>query len=246
MLSEKQKLDTLMVLGIELNRILDLDILLERVLTRARQFVNADAGSIYTREGNRLNVDHSQNDTLRKRLKDEEKLIFSTFSIPIDEMSIAGYAAATAKMLNIPDVYKLPPTKSYHFNKKFDELSGYVTRSMLTIPLIGFEDTLVGVLQILNKNNGVFDDQDEWDQDAIISDLIRRSNPKWRAKEWGALSPEGEQIIADNLGAKVAEADGEVVSSSADSAAISSSWVTMITASPSRATRLRRRSRSRA
>ena len=44
----------------------------------------------------------------------------------------------------------------------------------------------------------LFDDQDEWDQDAIISDLIRRSNPKWRAKGWGALSPEGEQIIADN------------------------------------------------
>ena len=54
MLSEKQKLDTLMVLGIELNRIHDLDILLERVLTRARQFVNADAGSIYIREGDRL------------------------------------------------------------------------------------------------------------------------------------------------------------------------------------------------
>ena len=97
MLSEKQKLDSLMVLGIELNRILDLDILLERVLTRARQFVNADAGSIYIREGNRLNVAHSQNATLQKQLPDGEKLIFSTFSIPIDEMSIAGFAAAHGK-----------------------------------------------------------------------------------------------------------------------------------------------------
>jgi len=33
---------------------------------------------------------------------------------------------------------------------------------MLTIPLIGYEETLVGVLQILNKNNGVFDEQDEF------------------------------------------------------------------------------------
>ena len=54
MLNEKQKLDTLMVLGIELNRIHDIDILLERVLTRARQFVTADAGSIYIREDDRL------------------------------------------------------------------------------------------------------------------------------------------------------------------------------------------------
>jgi HD-GYP domain-containing protein (c-di-GMP phosphodiesterase class II) len=153
MLSEKQKLDTLMVLGIELNRILDLDILLERVLTRARQFVNADAGSIYIREGDLLNVAHSQNETLQKRLKDKEKLIFSTFSIPIDEMSIAGFAAATGKMLNIPDVYKLPPTKSYHFNKKYDKVSGYVTRSMLTIPLMSSKKDVLGILQIINAQD---------------------------------------------------------------------------------------------
>ena len=73
MLSEKQKLDTLMVLGIELNRIHDLDILLERVLTRARQFVNADAGSIYVREGKRLRFAHSQNDTLQKKMPPGEK-----------------------------------------------------------------------------------------------------------------------------------------------------------------------------
>lgn len=155
MLSEKQKLDSLMVLGIELNRILDLDILLERVLTRARQFVDADAGSIYIREGNRLNVAHSQNETLQERVADGEKLIFSTFSIPIDEMSIAGFAAATGKVLNIPDVYKLPPTKSYHFNKKFDKVSGYVTRSMLTIPLMSSKKEVLGILQIINAQDQV-------------------------------------------------------------------------------------------
>ena len=51
MLSQKEKLDALTHLGIELNQISDLDILLERVLTRARQFANADAGSIYIRKG---------------------------------------------------------------------------------------------------------------------------------------------------------------------------------------------------
>lgn len=153
MLNEKQKLDTLMVLGIELNRIIDLDILLERVLTRARQFVNADAGSIYIREGNRLDFAHSQNATLQKRLSPGEKLIYSTFSVPIDEKSIAGYAAATGKMLSIPDVYKLAPTKSYHFSKKFDEASGYVSRSMLTIPLMSSKKDVLGILQIINAQD---------------------------------------------------------------------------------------------
>ena len=50
MLSEKEKLESIVSLGIELNQINDLDILLERVLFRARQWVNADAGSIYIRD----------------------------------------------------------------------------------------------------------------------------------------------------------------------------------------------------
>jgi response regulator RpfG family c-di-GMP phosphodiesterase len=153
MLSEKQKLDTLMVLGIELNRIHDLDILLERVLTRARQFVHADAGSIYIREDQRLRFAHSQNDTLQRKLPPGGKLIYATYSLPIDPTSIAGYAAATGKMLNIPDVYALSPTKRYQFSKKFDQASGYVTRSMLTIPLMSSKKDILGILQIINAQD---------------------------------------------------------------------------------------------
>ncbi|BBO84566.1 phosphohydrolase [Desulfosarcina ovata subsp. sediminis] len=153
MLSEKQKLDTLMVLGIELNRIHDLDILLERVLTRARQFVNADAGSIYIREGDRLNFAHSQNDTLQSKLAAGEKLIYSTFSVPINPDSIAGYAASTKKMLSIPDVYRLSLDKQYRFSRQFDEVSGYVTRAMLTIPLMTSKKDVLGILQMINPQD---------------------------------------------------------------------------------------------
>jgi phosphoserine phosphatase len=40
---------------------------------------------------------------------------------------------------------------------------------MLTIPLLGFENSLVGVLQILNKNDGVFDEQDEFIATALAA-----------------------------------------------------------------------------
>ncbi len=153
MLSEKQKLDTLMLLGIELNRIHDLDILLERVLTRARQFVNADAGSIYIRQGDRLIFAQSQNDTLQSKLPVGEKLIYQTFSVAVDPTSIAGYAAATGKLLNIPDVYTLSPDKRYQFSRRFDQASGYVTRSMLTIPLITSKKEILGILQIINAQD---------------------------------------------------------------------------------------------
>ena len=41
----------------------------------------------------------TENDTLQKRLSKGEKLIYSTFSLPINEQSIAGYVAATVKPL---------------------------------------------------------------------------------------------------------------------------------------------------
>lgn len=166
MLSEQEKLDSLTRLGIELSQINDLDILMERVLTRARQFVNADAGSIYIRQNDWLHFSYSQNDTLQKKLPRGEKLIYSTFRIPIDTKSIAGYVAATGRSLNIEDVYALEVTLPYSFSKQFDETTGYKTRSMLAVPLENSSRNILGILQIINSqdengNISVFSRQDE-------------------------------------------------------------------------------------
>ena len=153
MLNEQEKLDSLTGLSIELSRINDLDILMERILLRARQFANADAGSIYIREKDRLHFTYTQNDTLQRKLPEGEKLIYSTFQIPIDEKSIAGYAAATGRALNIPDAYKLEATLPYQFSNTFDETAGYKTQSILTIPLKNSSDQVLGVLQIINPQD---------------------------------------------------------------------------------------------
>jgi len=156
-LSEKEKLDTLTRLGIELNTINDLDILLEKVLTKARQFVNADAGSIYIRDVDRLNFTYTQNNTLQKRLPTGTKLVYSLFSIPIDDKSLAGYAATTGEALNIEDVYTIEPTRPYGFSRTFDEKTGYKTQSALTIPLKNASGHVLGILQIINAQDA--DDQ---------------------------------------------------------------------------------------
>jgi HD-GYP domain-containing protein (c-di-GMP phosphodiesterase class II) len=153
MLSEREKLESLTRLGIELNQVLDLDILMERILTEARAFVNADAGSIYIRDKRLLNFTYTQNLTLQQRLPPGEKLIYSTFSIPVDEKSIAGYVAATGQGLNIPDVYSLDPTLPFSFSQKFDEASGYKTQSILTIPLKNAKKDILGILQIINAQD---------------------------------------------------------------------------------------------
>jgi HD-GYP domain-containing protein (c-di-GMP phosphodiesterase class II) len=154
MLSESQKIDALINISLELSRIKDLDILMEHILTGSRFFVNADAGSIYIREGNRLIFSYTQNATLQERLPPGSKLIYSTFSIPIDRNSIAGFVAAEGKVLNIPDASRMDKTLPYCFNPKFDEASGYRTRSMLTMPLQTQQGEIIGVLQIINAQDG--------------------------------------------------------------------------------------------
>jgi HD-GYP domain-containing protein (c-di-GMP phosphodiesterase class II) len=154
MLTEQEKLDSLTRLGIELSQVQDLDILMERVLTRARQFVNADAGSIYIRQDRWLHFSYSQNDTLQRLLPPGEKLVYSTFKVPIDEKSIAGYVAATGKALNIEDVYHLDSTLPYKFSKKFDDAVGYRSTSILTVPLQNRSGAILGILQIINAQDG--------------------------------------------------------------------------------------------
>ncbi len=153
MLTEKEKLRTLARLGMNLNQVQDLDILMEKILTEARRFVNADAGSIYILEGEELHFSYTQNDTLQKRLAGGEKLIYSTFTIPIDEKSIAGHVALTGKPLNISDVYKIDPTLPYGFSSKFDKASNYRTCSMLTVPLKNMRQRIIGVLQVINAKD---------------------------------------------------------------------------------------------
>jgi HD-GYP domain-containing protein (c-di-GMP phosphodiesterase class II) len=126
---------------------------MEHILTQARRFVNADAGSIYIVQKDTLQFTYTQNDTLQKRLQPGEKLIYSTFSLPINEQSIAGYVAATGRPLNLPDVYQLEPTRPYKFGKEFDQKSNYNTKSVLTIPLKAANGDVLGILQIINAQN---------------------------------------------------------------------------------------------
>jgi len=128
----------------------DKDILLERILTEARQALNADAGSIYLVEGTQLVIHYAQNATLQKRLKPGEKLPFSIFSFPISDETIAGAAVKTKQFINEPNVYDISPDKQYKFGTISDTITGYKTVSALTMPLVAVSGDVLGVLQMIN------------------------------------------------------------------------------------------------
>lgn len=86
---------------------------------------------------------------------DSIEVLFRESTMEIDHHSIAGYVADTGTVVNIDDAYHLPPDVPYSINRKFDEDSGYRTRSILAVPLHDQKDQIVGVLQLINaKRDG--------------------------------------------------------------------------------------------
>jgi len=74
-----------------------------------------------------------------------------------DDKGIASEVYKTKKTILVNDVSKDP-----HFNGIVDEGSGYIAKSVLAIPIIGYGEKFLGVMQLINKidGSGGFDDED--------------------------------------------------------------------------------------
>jgi phosphoserine phosphatase len=72
------------------------------------------------------------------------------------DRGIAGSAFQSGEVIVVPDAYADP-----RFNPAVDKETGYVTRNILTCPLVGWDGVPVGVMQAVNKTAGPFDAWDE-------------------------------------------------------------------------------------
>mmetsp|Transcript_28962 Transcript_28962/g.34161 ORF Transcript_28962/g.34161 Transcript_28962/m.34161 type:complete len:475 (+) Transcript_28962:83-1507(+) len=75
--------------------------------------------------------------------------------IDLDKPGIAATVVKTGNGINIPDAYA-----DSRFNQEVDRTSGYKTNSILCLPIKGAGKT-VGVIQLINKAEGPFNDDDE-------------------------------------------------------------------------------------
>ncbi len=166
MISDRDKLSLMVQLDSDINRIQDLDFLLEEILRGARTMTNADAGSIYLVNENKLQIRYAQNETLQAGLKPGEKLLYSIFSIEINNKTVSGYAAMSEELVNIANAYKIPKDAPYSFDSTYDKITHYKTTSVLTVPLKVNTGEIIGVIQIINARDGTnkvrsFDEDDE-------------------------------------------------------------------------------------
>ena len=81
----------------------------------------------------------------------------SEIRVPINNDSITGYCAAFGKVINIANAYDEDELKrinaDLHFDRSWDERSGYKTKQVLVAP-VTFNRYLLGVIQLINKRNG--------------------------------------------------------------------------------------------
>ncbi len=123
----------------------DLDTLLALVMKRVTAVLEAERSSLFL-------VDHDTNE-LWSRIAQESEI--SEIRFPVGK-GIAGFVAESRQVVNIPDAYADP-----RFNKEIDKKTGFKTRNILCAALVGRDDTVIGVIQVLNKISGPFSLEDE-------------------------------------------------------------------------------------
>jgi Nif-specific regulatory protein len=70
-------------------------------------------------------------------------------------LGIAGSVAMTGQTINVADAYEHPL-----FYKELDLQTGYRTQTLLAVPLRDLKGEIIGVGEAINKENGVFTDED--------------------------------------------------------------------------------------
>lgn len=122
-----------------------LDTLLQKIMQKACEVLDADRATLFL-------VDEAKQELWSRVTKGQE---LSEIRFPL-ATGIAGHVARTGETVNIADAYQDP-----RFNIDVDRKTGYHTRTILCMPMKNPEGKILGVLQVLNKREGVFTGAEE-------------------------------------------------------------------------------------
>lgn len=138
----ENKLRILLDFGKIINKTKSLDTVLELMADFARDIIDADRCSIFI-------YDKHHDELVSKVAHDIEPIRISA------QKGVAGYAALSKETSIVVDAYN-----DYRFNPEIDKMTGYLTQSILAVPLLDNYGNTIGVFQALNKNNSVFTNLD--------------------------------------------------------------------------------------
>lgn len=146
--SEKLKIyQHLTTISMELAYTLDLDTLLKRIVSAAVEITNSRAGSI-------LLLDVNENQLQTKVTSGSQNDTFIQ-SVVVPMESVAGWVASHKIPVIIPDVKKDP-----RYSNQMAHGLDFPIQSLIAIPLFA-KNKLIGVLELFNKNQNQFDEDDQ-------------------------------------------------------------------------------------
>jgi signal transduction histidine kinase/putative methionine-R-sulfoxide reductase with GAF domain len=131
-------------IGQALGTTMDLDQVLELILVKITEAVDADRATLYL-------LDDARGELVSRIAHGAD---VRSIRLALGE-GIAGHVAKTGLPITVRDAYKDP-----RFSPQWDVLSGYRTRSILAAPLKNHLGKTIGVVQVLNKKHGEFTDDD--------------------------------------------------------------------------------------
>jgi adenylate cyclase len=124
---------------------LDLNVLLQLIMKKTTEVMNADRSTLFL-------IDHKSNELWSKVAQGAG---IAEIRFP-NGIGIAGHVATTGQTVNIPEAYDDP-----RFNKEIDKKTGYRTKTILCMPVKEQSGHITGVIQVLNKKEGIFTAEDE-------------------------------------------------------------------------------------
>ena len=125
---------------------LDLKLLFRRAMNRMHRTFDVEAAALFL-------ADESQSALTFILSSDLTSNVTSSLKIPFGK-GVVGTAVAKRTSLFSNDPYNNPD-----FMKAVDEVTGFSTRSLLAVPLL-VKDRVLGAIELVNKRNGDFDEQD--------------------------------------------------------------------------------------
>ncbi|XP_038056910.1 probable 3',5'-cyclic phosphodiesterase pde-5 isoform X1 [Patiria miniata] len=134
--------------------IISMDTVIMKIMNFAQKLVSADRASLFlvdnkTRELYARIFDVGNGIGMQVVEKEQKEIRFSM------DKGVAGHVASTGQVLNIPDAYL-----DQRFNRDVDQQTGYVTKTILCMPIYN-RGNVIGVVQMVNKKQGHFTKTDE-------------------------------------------------------------------------------------
>lgn len=159
-MADKERIKKLNDIGIALSAASDLNELLRMIVSEAKMLTRADGGTLYIVKEDALHFKIIHTDSLNIHLEEDETNttwhplpLFHPNGKPNTAL-VATTCALERRTINISDIYEAQGF-SFEGTRQFDANTGYRSVSMLVIPLTNHENDVIGVLQLINKQDAL-------------------------------------------------------------------------------------------